>query len=236
MCACVRACFRERRGFGVEGSLPLLDYTIHAGLKFWKQPRRKLFAVTKSDLKRKGKSKKRPYSLCEFDEDEGLSKRPCHDDQLLSDLSFSIEDLKADIELIDSKVEKFSDSLNGVKKSLEEILTYSREVEVPFWLKRIICQSFECKMCLKVPIRPLVIKSKCCKTVLGCEVCVNGWYSGSEALTKHCPACRAERGYSETMLLRGLDSFLIEAKAMMQDNDSTELDWLGCLSHIILVF
>ena len=32
---------------------------------------------------------------------------------------------------------------------------------------------------------PSIIISKCCKTVVGCEKCVNEW-------------CRAERGYNET--------------------------------------
>ena len=43
---------------------------------------------------------------------------------------------------------------------------------------------------------------------------VNQWYSGDDALTKKCPNCRVERGYSETMLLRGLDDFLIETNQL----------------------
>ena len=64
--------------------------------------------------------------------------------------------------------------------------------------------------------------SKCCKSVIGCERCVNAWYTGPEALTKTCPACRAERGYSETMLLRGLDSFLLEIKKVIQTDDEKD--------------
>ena len=41
-------------------------------------------------------------------------------------------------------------------------------------------------------------------------------YSGPEALIKTCPSCRAERGYSETMLRRGMDSFLAEVGAVLQ--------------------
>ena len=61
--------------------------------------------------------------------------------------------------------------------------------------------------------------SKCCKSVIGCERCVNAWYTGPEALTKTYFTCWAERGYSETMILRGLDSFLIEIKKVVQTDD-----------------
>ena len=45
--------------------------------------------------------------------------------------------------------------------------------------------------------------SKCCKSILGCERCVNGWFEGPEALLKTCPACNTECGYSETLMLKG---------------------------------
>ena len=34
-----------------------------------------------------------------------------------------------------------------------------------------------------------------------------------------CPSCRAERGYSETMLIRGLDSFLLEVKSVIETHE-----------------
>ena len=55
------------------------------------------------------------------------------------------------------------------------------------------------RLILTIPIRPPAILSKCCKSsIIGCERCVNKWYSGTEALTKTCPSCRAERGYCDT--------------------------------------
>lgn len=44
---------------------------------------------------------------------------------------------------------------------------------------------------------------------------MNRWYSGTDALTKTCPSCKAERGYCETMVLRGLDTFLSEARKVL---------------------
>ena len=53
-------------------------------------------------------------------------------------------------------------------------------------------------------------------------VCVNRWHSGDEALTKTCPACRADRSYNETMLLRGLDEFLIGVRQAIQTEDERD--------------
>ena len=57
-------------------------------------------------------------------------------------------------------------------------------------------------------MQPPVVVAKCCKSILGCESCTNNWYSGPDAMTKTCPLCRAERGFTETMILNGLHDFL----------------------------
>ena len=67
-----------------------------------------------------------------------------------------------------------------------------------------------------------MIVSKCCKTILGCESCVNRWFSGNDALTKDCPLCRSERGYTETMLVRGLDGFLQEILSVIQSEEERD--------------
>ena len=68
---------------------------------------------------------------------------------------------------------------------------------------------------------------KCCETLIGCEGCVNSRYSGPEALTKCCPSCCAERGYSETMLLTGLDNILGEVRAVLQAEEEKARCYLG---------
>ena len=82
------------------------------------------------------------------------------------------------------------------------------ESKLPLGLKRMLRDTFKCYICHSVPAKPPLIITKCCKNLLGCEACVNQWYSGSEAISKTCPICRAERGCNETMLLRGLTEFL----------------------------
>lgn len=59
---------------------------------------------------------------------------------------------------------------------------------------------------------------------------MNHWYSGDEALTKTCPACRADRGYNETMLLRGLDEFLIGVRQAIQTEDERDEEELPAVT------
>ena len=59
--------------------------------------------------------------------------------------------------------------------------------------------------------------------MLGCQACVDTWYSGTEAMTKTCPICRAERGCNEAMVLRGLTEF-IESIGNISGNDEDSTD------------
>ena len=90
---------------------------------------------------------------------------------------------------------------------------------IPLGLLKITQDTFKCAICRAVPITPPVIVAKCCKSILGCDTCVNSWYSRPDALTKHCPKCRVERGYNETLLLHGLDDFLTQIKNAIEDDD-----------------
>lgn len=102
------------------------------------------------------------------------------------------------------------------------MMTLSADSSISMGLKRILRETFKCRVCHTVPINPPVIVTKCYKTILGCESCINSWYSGEDALTKTCPSCRAARGYNETMLLRGLDDFLIQVRKAIQTEEERE--------------
>lgn len=67
--------------------------------------------------------------------------------------------------------------------------------------------TFKCNICQSSPISPPVLFARCCKNILGCEACVDGWFGGEDERSKSCPLCRAERAYSETCLIHGLDDF-----------------------------
>lgn len=124
-----------------------------------------------------------------------------------------------------------SDILDEIKDDISDIVVAVRDLKeldkcssIPIALKHLISDAFKCKICLKTPISGAPILSRCCKTLLGCESCVNQWYSGEDALTKSCPLCRAPRGYTETMMLRGMDEFLAGVANVMQPSDDSRSD------------
>ena len=113
--------------------------------------------------------------------------------------------------------------VGNIKDSLLDMFSLTENSHIPLGLKRVIRDTFQCTICRQVPIHPPVIVTKCCKTILGCETCVNTWYSGPEMLSKTCPSCRAERGCNETMVFSWLDDFLIQmTKVLVTDYEGEE--------------
>ena len=187
------------------------------GLKFWKSPRRKVFAVPIGDRKMHKRKRQNEVMSIDSDSDEPTPKR-------------AKDNTSIKISRIESKVNDVREDVDAMKEAIKDILHLNENSKRPMGLQRLICDAFQCKVCLAIPIKPPVIMSKCCKSVIGCERCVNAWYTGPEALTKTCPACRTERGYSETMILRGLDSFLLEIKKVVQTDDEKDNEQLPSVS------
>ena len=63
-----------------------------------------------------------------------------------------------------------------------------------------------------------VIFARCCKSILGCEACVDTWFGGGQG-SKTCPLCRAERAYTETCRLNELDNFLSTIHPLLAIDD-----------------
>ena len=191
------------------------------GLKFWKSPRRKVFAVPVKDLKGKSRStSKKRHNMTidtDSDSDEPTPKR-LKDDTVMR------------VERIESNVEDLLQEVDSMKTSINDILHLNERSKVPVALQRLMRDAFQCKICLCTPTRPPVIMSKCCKSILGCERCINEWFNGPDALLKACPACKTERGYSETLMLRGLDSFLTEVKSVIQTEDERDEEQLPAIN------
>ena len=67
-------------------------------------------------------------------------------------------------------------------------------------------------------MQPPIVFAKCCKTIIGCDMCINQWYNGDDALTKICPHCRVDRGYTETVRLHGLDDMLKGLQELLSED------------------
>ena len=182
------------------------DFHIFPGVLFWKHPRRKLYAVTQRDLKeirrRRSAGNYINTSDDESDDDGGMSgstrKRVKLDDTL----------------------EAIGQDVSAIRETITEMMTLTADCSMPLGLKRVVNDTFKCYICHVIPVKPPIIVTKCCKNMLGCQECVNTWYSGPDAMLKTCPICRAERGCNETMVLRGLTEFLENIRKIHDNNEN----------------
>ena len=51
-------------------------------------------------------------------------------------------------------------------------------MKLPPGLHTLLHDTLKCNICQSSPIRPPVMFTRCCKSILGCERCVDSWYSG----------------------------------------------------------
>ena len=82
-------------------------------------------------------------------------------------------------------------------------------------------ESLKCCICKTSPSNPPIIVCKECKTLVGCNDCTKEWYSGRDAMDKPCPKCRAFRGFSSSVELKGFDGLvdvIKSAKAVPKSN------------------
>ena len=79
----------------------------------------------------------------------------------------------------------------------------SKGMKLPPGLHRLLHDTFKCNICQSSPIRSPVMFTCCCKSILGCERCVDSWYSGEDGRSKKCPLCRSERAFTETVRIHG---------------------------------
>ena len=145
-------------------------YTSHtAGFKFWKISSRKFYAIPEDDL--------RPADI--------------HDVR-------GVKCSRTAAAVLASHSDEFEDALFAISRDVaaihvktDAIMSLTKDVKIPLGLKKLLNDALKCHICTTV-MKPPVIIAKCCNTLIGCEECINRWYSGPEALTKQCPRlCRA---------------------------------------------
>ena len=108
--------------------------------------------------------------------------------------------------------------IKEMKLSLSSLCKVQKTMNIPLPLRLLLLDHFKCNICQDI-IRPPAIFSRCCKYIIGCEVCVDSWYEGEGGRSKTCPRCRAERAYIETCRINGIDEFLTSIKSVL-DNTS----------------
>ena len=121
----------------------------------------------------------------------------------------------------------------SLRFDIRQILKLTKGMKLPPGLYIQLKQTFKCHICQISPITPPVIYTRCCKNLLGCERCVDKWYSGNEGRARNCPLCRYERGLPETSRLNGLDDFLHSISPLFADDDDDDDDDLEQQAVII---
>ena len=175
------------------------------GVLFWKHPRRKLYAVAQRELRDcRHHGGRRSYSTIDTSDDE-------------SDAASSMSRNKKP--KLDKMVETIGDDVSVIRETVTDMMTLTANCNLPLGLQRIVRDTFKCYICHSVPVKPPIIVTKCCKNMLGCQECVNTWYTGPDTMLKTCPICRTERGCNETMVLRGLTEFLECIRKVYTEND-----------------
>lgn len=84
------------------------------------------------------------------------------------------------------------------------------------------------------PMKPPIIATKCCSSLLGCDECVNSWYDSVNGLSKKSPHCNEPRGYAFTSLSKGLDDFLTGMRKVLitRSEDDNLANKKFNLSHV----
>ena len=135
---------------------------------------------------------------------------PTKKQQKLDDDNLSVED-------------SLKENIISIKKQLDSMLALPKSSEVPPGLLKLIEDSLKCKICHNTPVKPPIMMAMCCKSVVGCETCVDQWYldtnSKEELASKLCPLCKSERAFAQTVRLHGLDE--------LAEGISRQATWFG---------
>lgn len=85
---------------------------------------------------------------------------------------------------VEDKVDVLTGEVQSLRNIVMQVMDLTKVNNIPIALIRTICDTFQCRICHSIPLKPPAIVTRCCKVILGCEGCVNKWYSGPEALTE----------------------------------------------------
>ena len=145
------------------------------------------------------------------DSEMGKKRSSCGHASNVDDISSSSDDN-----------EDFISELKELKEAVNKLVAVTPSMNIPLGLRSILYDTFKCSICQSTPMQPPIIFAKCCKTILGCEGCVDRWYRGTEGQGRTCPKCRSERAFVETCRMNGMDEFLAVVTTLMDVNSDSD--------------
>lgn len=101
-----------------------------------------------------------------------------------------------------------------LRADMKKLYKIDRFTQVSPALYEQLYESFKCAICRNLTT-PHVIFGRCCKSIIGCQGCIDTWYRGEDGMAKACPRCGTPRALPDTMRLHGLDDFLQSVKPLV---------------------
>lgn len=139
-----------------------------------------------------------------------------------SDHENTLASLADDVASIKSELHEALDEIQASRAEVKEIVKIKNVKEIPIPLQQALNESLKCKICMGIA-KPPAIFGKCCQQLLGCQRCIDTWFSGNP-LDKTCINCRAERAVAQTCHLRGMDGLLNLASSVLEEQQPTTED------------
>ena len=185
----------------------IFEFPLLKGITFWKVGSRKIFAVREDALQ------KYADTVEEEESDAAVSLRNNRKRK-----SFASED-----DDTDAKITKMTEELREIKGEIKRFreLAFRHKFSAAFLAE--LEGAFTCIICKRVPVRKPIMGCTSCSSLIGCQVCVDRWFSGTgdDVLAQKCPKCRCERGISKTITFRGFDNLVSHIKALKEGSDSS---------------
>ena len=85
-----------------------------------------------------------------------------------------------------------------LRTEMKKLYKIDRFTQVSPALYEQLLQSFKCAIYQNL-ITPPVIFGRCCKSITGCQGCIDTWYRGEDGMAKSCPRCDTPRALPDTM-------------------------------------
>ena len=183
-----------------------------AGLKFWKVGSRKLYCIEFEKAVKKNKRKSFQYPDDMSDDGMSWSRKYPRFADLAEATAYDHSEKRS---------KQVLNELKGLRKDVNSVLRLTKSSKLPPGLKLLLMDTFKCPICCSL-IKPPVSYSRCCQSIVGCEACIDAWYSGAEGRLKSCPLCRRERAGGKTTRLNGMSDFLEQVIVFEDENDSDD--------------
>ena len=85
----------------------------------------------------------------------------------------ALEEMKEETSVLREEAQSNSSTLEECKTMLQELIVVNKFISLPPSVIKLVSDAFKCEICLKAPMIPLIIGTRCCNVLLGCSTCIN---------------------------------------------------------------